>query len=44
MSVDKLWQEIIFFKSYVENEAVRLVPEIILFLKYAKYEIKASGL
>ena len=34
----------IFFKSYAENEAERLVPELFLFFKKALYEVKASGL
>ena len=35
---------IFFFKTYAENKAVRLVPDLFLFYRYAEYEIKASGL
>ena len=34
----------IIFKTYVKNEARRLVPDLFLFLKNASYEVKASGL
>ena len=37
-------REIFFFKNYVENEAVRLVPDLYLFKKKAEDEMKASGL
>ena len=33
----------IYFKNH-ENEAVRLVPDHILFLKKVLYEVKVSGL
>ena len=36
--------EIFFFKSYAENVAVKLVPELFLFFKKAQYEVKESGL
>ena len=28
-------EETIFFKNYAEDEAARLVPDLLLFLKYA---------
>ena len=31
-------------KNYGDNEAGRLVADLFLFSKYAKYEIKTSGL
>ena len=34
----------IFFKNHAQNEAERLVPDLILFYKKASYEVKASGL
>ena len=33
-----------FFKNDAENEAGRLVPDLVLFLKKAFCEVKASGL
>ena len=33
---------IFFFKSHAENKAMRLVPDLFLFLKKALYEVKAS--
>ena len=33
-----------FFKTYAENEAGRLVPDLFLFFEYNLYEVKASGL
>ena len=33
-----------FFKTYAENEAERLVPDLFLFFKKALYEVKLSGL
>ena len=38
--MNRIQQEIIFFKNHAENEAGRLVPD--LFIK-ALYEVKASG-
>ena len=32
------------FESQAENEAVRLLPDLFLFLKKALYEVKASAL
>ena len=37
-------REIFVFKSHVENEAGRLVPDFFLFFKKALFEVKASGL
>ena len=34
----------IFFKNHEENETEKLVPDILLFLKKALYEVQASGL
>ena len=34
----------LLFKNYAENETGRLVPDLFLFFKKAKYEVKASGL
>ena len=34
----------IFFKNHAENEAGRLVPDLLLFFKKGLYEVKASGL
>ena len=31
-------------KNHAENEAGRLVPELLLFFKKALYEVKANGL
>ena len=36
-------REILFFKNHAENEAGRLVPDLLLF-KRALYEVKACGL
>ena len=43
-SVNRTSREIFRFKNHIENEAERPVPELILFLKKALYEVKASGL
>ena len=37
-------RETFFFKNYAENEAGRLVPDLLLVFKEAIYELKASGL
>ena len=37
-------REIFFFKNSAENQAGRVVPDLLLFFKYAQYEVKASGL
>ena len=34
----------IFLQNYAENEAERLVPDLMLFLKNALFEVKASSL
>ena len=34
----------IFFESQAENEAGRLVPDLLLFLKKPLYEVKSNGL
>ena len=34
----------IFFKTYTENEAERLVPDLLLFFKKTLCEVKASDL
>ena len=36
--------KIFFFKNHAENEARRLVPDLLLFFKKALYEVKANGL
>ena len=33
----------IFFENHAENDAGRLVPDLILFFKKVLYEVKASG-
>ena len=42
--LDYTTREIFLFKNHVENNAGRLVPDLILFFKYDLYEVKASGL
>ena len=37
-------REIVFFKNDAENGGVKLVPDLLLFLRNALYEVKASGL
>ena len=37
-------KKIFFFKNYAENEAWRLLPDLVLFFKNALYEINTSGL
>ena len=37
-------QEIFFFRNNAENDAERLVPDLILYFEKALYEVKASGL
>ena len=37
-------REIVFFKNDAENGAVKLVPDLFLFLRNALYKVKASGL
>ena len=37
-------REIVFFKNDAENGAVKLVPDLLLFLRNALYEVKVSGL
>ena len=37
-------REIFFFKTHAENEAMRLVLDLFLFLKKALCEVKTSGL
>ena len=37
-------REIFFFKNHSENEAGRLVSDVLLFLKKTLHEEKASGL
>ena len=39
--VIKLTLEILFFKNYGENEAGRLVPDLILFFKKVLHGVKA---
>ena len=34
----------IFFKNHAENEAGRIVPDLLVFFKIALYKVKASGL
>ena len=36
--------KIFFFKNHAENEARRLVADLLLFFKKALYEVKANGL
>ena len=33
----------ISFKSHIENETERLIPDLFLFFKKALYKVKASG-
>ena len=36
-------REIFPFKNHAENEAIRLVPDLFLFLEKALHVVKASG-
>ena len=44
MNLSQLTRQTFFFKNYTENEAAILFPELLLFLKKAQYEVKASAL
>ena len=37
-------REIFFFKNHLENEAGRLVPDLVLFFKKALFDVTAHGL
>ena len=37
-------KKIFCFKNYAENEARKLVPDLLLFFKRAYYEVRVSGL
>ena len=42
--IEYITRETVYFKNHVENEAGRLVPDLILFFKKALHKVKASGL
>ena len=44
VSLQKIAREIFFFKNHTENEAGKLVTDLLLFSKKALYEVKASCL
>ena len=42
--IEYITRETFYFKNHAENEAGRLVPDLILFFKKALHKVKASGL